>query len=88
MPNAAIYRDTWAKHHGRKVRIDGLIHTIEVREWEAIYPYKRKVIKVDALPNRNTKHYREVKRQLGDHWSTDVLESDISLQCEILAQLE
>ncbi len=78
----------WMDFDGRVVLIDGINHKIRVNRYNAIYPYPRIVTTVDAEPcNRNTKYYRDIRRQLGDDWSTDILQSDPSLQCDVLLQL-
>lgn len=86
--NADIYGPTWEKHDGKRVKIDGLAYTIRVRTGEAIYPYKHRYIMVDAVPvNKNSAHYQQVREQLRDDWTTDVLASGDELQADILRQL-
>jgi hypothetical protein len=81
------YRD-WLEHHDKTVKIDGVMHRLDVRSHNAIYPYKHTAISVHAIPvNRRSKHYKETKQVLGDHWSIDVLESDVTIQTAILTQL-
>lgn len=78
----------WAQYHGRKVMIDGLAYTLKVNTYMASYPRREMLISVYAEPvNKHSKHYLETKRQLGDDWSTDVLES-FDVMCDILAQLQ
>lgn len=78
----------WLDHDGKFVLIDGLKYRLSVKTYRARYPVERDVISVHAEPvNKRSKHYREVKRELGDDWSTDVLESSLELQADILSQL-
>ena len=78
----------WEQFDGRVVKIEGYNHRIKVRVQNGIYPYPRKLIDVSAVPmNKNSNWYQETKKLLGDDWSTDVLDSDIDLQCSILEQL-
>ncbi len=90
MASYDVYAGTWEKHDGKLVTIDGLRCKLRVRSYEAIYPYKRRVIDVSAEPTvaaKRSEAYRTVRAKLGDDWSTDVLQSDIDVQSEILAQL-
>jgi hypothetical protein len=78
----------WLEHDGKTVTIDGIKHKIKVSTFEAIYPYKHAAITVYATPvNRYSKYYREIKKELRDDWSTDVL-SSLEMECEILSQLK
>lgn len=87
MRSYEIYKD-WEQYHNRVVLIDGLKYRLKVSTLNAIYPYPEKKISVAAYPvNKNSKHYKEVKAVLKDDWSTDILDSDIDVQCDILAQL-
>lgn len=82
--------DFWAEYDGRKVTIDGIERVLRVTSYVAKYPYERLVVNVHAVPTkrgRNTSAYRAVRADLRDDWFTDVLESDFSVQEEILAQL-
>lgn len=85
---ADIYAPTWEKHDGKRVTINGLAHTIKVTTGNAVYPYKHRYIRVEAVPcSKSSKHYREVRSELGDDWSTDLLASDIDLRVDVLRQL-
>lgn len=86
MHHAEIYRG-WLVHNGKTVKLDGVSHTLRCTTHFARYPIKVEVISVHAEPDKNSAHYKEIKRQLGDDWSVDVLDSDIELQAEILQQL-
>ena len=83
------HHDQWLEHDGKIVLLDGIKHRLRVFTWNAIYPYPHRSISVQAEPvNRDTAYYREIKADLGDHWSTDVLDSDAAVTAAILAQLE
>lgn len=86
--NAEFYKH-WLEHDGKTVTIDGIKHVLRVNCYEVIYPYRHQVISVYAeVKNKNTKYYRDLRREYGDDWSTDVLESDELLTNQILQQLE
>lgn len=88
MAHPAEYYQEWLEHDGKKVKIDGINHILRVSTHMAIYPYRHEVISVQAeVADKSTKYYRELKARYGDDWSTDVLDSDIVLQTEILCQL-
>lgn len=77
----------WAPYAGKIVTIDGIECEIRVERYNAIYPYKREVVHVDAAPTlrgKCHKEYRRIKRELRDDWSFDLLQSD---NTEIFAQL-
>lgn len=83
------YGETWEKHDGKEVTIDGYKYILRVSVYNAVYPYEHKAISVYADPkNKDCKYYQDVKRELGDDWSTDVLDSDPELSGHILNQLE
>lgn len=87
MKSLKFYQE-WLEHDGRVVKIDGLNYRLRVRTFQAIYPSPENKITVYATPvNKNSKYYQEVKRQLGDDWSTDVLDSSLELQADILNQI-
>lgn len=90
MASYDVYAETWEQHNGRLVTIDGLRCKLRVDSYEAIYPYRHRVLKVTAEPTKaakRTEAYLRVRRELRDDWHTDVLESDIEVQSAILAQL-
>ena len=90
MASYDFYAETWEKHDGALVTVDGLRCKIRVSSHNAIYPYPHRVIDVSAVPTRaakRTEAYLRVRRDLRDDWSTDVLASDVEVQSEILAQL-
>lgn len=79
----------WLDYDGRVVKLDGINHVLRCNRYKAIYPYERIVTTVHAEPqNRTTRYYRDIRRELGDDWSTDILQSDVTIQCEVMAQLE
>ncbi len=85
---AKIYGPTWEKHNGKRVTLDGLAYVVEVRTADAIYPYPHRSISVHAVPvSHGSKYYREVREELGDHWSINVLGGDGETAVEILRQL-
>jgi len=88
MHSRAIYGDQWELHHGKVVTLEGVRCRIHVDTYTARYPYVQEVISVSARPlSKISTRYREIRRQLGDDWATDVLDSDIEVQCDILQQL-
>lgn len=88
MARSTKFYGDWAQHDGRTVTVNGLKCRLRCDVYTQRYPYSDQVISVHAVPvNRQSKAYRETRAALGDDWSTDVLDSDIELQSEILAQL-
>lgn len=85
-----VYGPTWEQHNGKVVTLDdGTRAKIVVSTINATYPYPAKLISVDAVPVcKTSKRYLTTKRELGDDWMTDVLESSIELQAQILSQLQ
>jgi hypothetical protein len=82
--------DVWEKHDGRLVTVEGLRCKLRVSTYDAIYPYVHKVLDVSAVPTvaaKRTVAYRTVRAELRDDWSTDVLQSDVSVQSDILVQV-
>jgi len=81
------YNAWWLRQNGKKVKIDGLSHRIQVQTYHAIYPYKHEVISVYAEPvNKRSAYYLRERKKLGDDWSTDVLGSP-ALERELRIQL-
>jgi len=88
MAHSTKHYGDWQQHDGKVVKIDGRNHRLSCKVYQQRYPYPDEVISVHAEPcNRNSKWYRTIRQQLGDDWSTDVLDSSIELQVEILQQL-
>lgn len=70
------------------VKIDGILHRLEVVTSVIKYPYKARVISVNARPiNKDTKYYLDIKEQLGDDWSVDVLNNP-ELAANVLSQVK
>lgn len=88
MARSTRFYGEWIEHDGKVVVIDGLKCRLRCRVHQQHYPYPDEVISVDAEPiSKTSTRYREIRRRLGDDWSTDVLNSGIDLQCDILEQL-
>ena len=86
MASYEVYKD-WERHDGKLVTVNGLRCKLRVRTYDDC-PVA--VITVSAEPTAHAKQsevYRAVRADLGDDWSTDVLESDVTVQSAILAQL-
>jgi hypothetical protein len=87
--NYLSQHEEWLEHNGKGVVIDGLRYTIRVSVHHAIYPVQADMISVHAEPmSKQTDYYLKVKHQLGDDWSTDVLESDCTLTADLLTQCQ
>ena len=81
-----IYQE-WLEHDGKNIKIDGVNHLLRVSTLDAIYPRPAKLISVQAeVVNKKSRYYQDTKARMGDHWSTDVLDSDIELAADILSQ--
>lgn len=79
----------WAQHENKIVKVDGISCRIKISVYVQRYPYEQQVISIYAEPiSHSTEKYKETKRILGDDWSTDVLDSDIEVQSEILRQCQ
>jgi hypothetical protein len=78
----------WLEVDGRSVNIDGYVYVLTVRTHKAIYPYPEyKITVYGDMVNKANKYYQRVYRELGDHWSTDILESGDELTCDVMRQL-
>lgn len=73
--------EEWLEYDGLVVKNpEGHSVKIKVESYTARYPFEQKVISVHAeYVNKSAKAYREVKVQLRDDWSTDVLSSDVEV---------
>jgi len=81
-------KEFWLEANGKVVKIQGKEYKIKVSSWQAIYPYKRHVISVDAeMVNHDDPEYIEIRQKLGDDWSTDVLESGDDFYSAVYSQL-
>lgn len=77
------YHQEWLDYHGLKVLYEGRAYRLEARSFTPVHGEDR--ITVFATPvNKSSKMYREVKRTLGDDWSTDVLNSTIEIEWDFL----
>ena len=86
MANATFHQD-WLEHDGKICIVDGLKCRVKVVTGKAIYPYPHSTIEVSAVPvSKQSKKYKKIKDQLGDDWSTDLLES-FETGCDVLNQL-
>jgi hypothetical protein len=66
----------WAEFDGREVTIDGRKHVLRVATYEAIFPIRERVVTVYADPvDKDSEWYCAIRADLGDDWSTDVLDS-------------
>lgn len=84
------YYSDWEQYNGRKVKVDGIECEIKVDIYTRKYPTEALMISVYAEPTaraKRTEQYKEARRKLGDDWATDVLDSDIEVQVDILTQL-
>jgi len=88
MASAEIYH-YWLKHDGKTVKIDGILHVLKVSTYKAIFPSAHQVITVHAeVKDKSTKYYQDIRAELHDDWSTDILDSDVEIQAHVLQQLE
>lgn len=77
----------WLDANGKIVDINGKKYKIKVSAYGAVYPYERMVISVYAdMIDKNDPEYIEIKKVLGDDWSTDVLESNDATYMSIYEQ--
>jgi hypothetical protein len=52
---------------------DGILEDIRIEQYNAIYPYKHKVIKIWGYPiNNGSEEYQKIKIELGDDWVSDL----------------
>ena len=80
-------REQWLEANGKVVKVEGKKYKIKVSSWLAIYPYRRFVVSVDAeMINKQDTEYLEIKKDLGDDWSTDVLESGDEFYIDVYQQ--
>ena len=86
MKSFEIYQE-WLEHDGKVIKIDGIKHRLKVTTLNAIYPRSARLISVQAeVINKKSSYYLDTKARMGDHWTTDVLDSDIELAADILSQ--
>jgi len=78
----------WLEANNKNVFIGGKEHVVKVDSFLAKYPYERYVISVDAeMIDKNDPEYLEVKKLLGDDWSTDILDSGDDVYADVYNQL-
>lgn len=78
----------WLKHHGKVVKVDGKKYKISASSHDAIYPYKHKSYTASAeMVDKNDPEYLTTKKDLGDDWSTDLLDSDPEVAAKFLKAL-
>ena len=71
--------EKWLDVNGKTFKKNGIKYIVKVRTFNAIYPYSRKVIDVIAEPvNKNSATYLREKKNMGDDWCVDVLESEMT----------
>jgi hypothetical protein len=81
-------QDLLIRNHGTVILLDGIKHTLSVSTYWAIYPYAHEVITAHAEPkDKRSEYYRRTREELGDDWSTDLLDSDVTVLADVLAQL-
>ena len=67
----------------------GIRGKFKLEIYRAIYPYEHTYTQLWHIPDeqgRQTEEYREIKRQLGDDWQTD-LTNEFDAQIEAAAEL-
>ena len=67
-------RVLWPLHDTVRM-IDGLTWKVRVSEYDAVYPYHRRVLSVslDATEStKRTKRYNQIKGELGDDWAPEL----------------
>lgn len=70
-----IVKAVGEKLGGHIYKLDGISGTFRYTEYQAIYPYKHTVQKIEHIPDAagmRTDAYQERKRQLGDDWISDL----------------
>lgn len=83
MARSADFYSDWLQHDGKRVVVNGIAYVLHATSFMARYPYTQEMVSVQAEPvNKQSRFYREAKAQLGDDWTTDVLDSD----SEVVAQ--
>lgn len=88
MARSTQFYGFWIEHNGKVVTMDGIKYELCCYTFEQRYPYKAEMISVSAVcVNKRSKFYRDRKEQLGDDWSIDVLDSDVTVQADVLSQL-
>lgn len=69
--------------------VEGIKVSVEITQWDAIYPYPRKVTKIWGRPlNTDHDHYRATKKYLGDDWDYDLTDNWFEVGTMPLTQQE
>ena len=88
MNHDLLGKEYWLTANGRQVTIRGKEYIIHASCYYASYPYARQVLTVHAeMLDKNDPEYLKVKKDLGDDWSTDILDSSIEIYCDVYNQL-
>lgn len=78
----------WLDFNNQRIVVDGLVRVVKVSSHKAIYPYAHTVLCVHLhVEDKNHPEYIRTKEILGDHWFTDVLESDPEFQEKVINAL-
>jgi hypothetical protein len=86
MARSLEHYSDWLDYEG-KVYVDPDVGRCKIRIhlFTAVYPYRMEAISVYGDPlNKRNKHYQAVRQQLGDDWSTDILESGPDYQAMVM----
>lgn len=79
--------DFWLRQHGKRVLVNGISYTLKVSAYNAIYPYKHRVLNRTAEPvNKYSKFYLAAKERAGGDWITD-LDDDFDFEMDVLTQI-
>jgi len=78
----------WLEYDGRIVSIDGNDHRIVARENRRTYPTAGYYYTVHAeCVDKTAEWYRTRRAELGGDFCTDILGSDVELECDVWRQL-
>ena len=90
MARSLEHYSDWLDYEG-KIYIDPDVGRCKIRTmlFTAVYPCKMAMISVYGEPlNKRNRHYLDVKQQLGDDWTMDILESDPEYQAMIIRRMK
>lgn len=71
----------WLEHDGKIITLEG--HKHKLRAYcvgEYIYVYAEPL-------DKSSKWYQDIKHQLGDDWSTDILDGSLEQLCDVIEQV-
>ena len=89
MAHTLEHYQKWLEHDGKVIVLDGIKHVLRVQTYHAIFPYEHDVITVHAeVKDKRSKYYQTLRHEFHDDWSTDILDSDVTIQAHILSQLQ